>query len=90
MKGRLFYEKNKIISVSAIFAIAFTMLAGCEADPVVDDLTNYIKKQMPAITELENSVASEFNSVVGTNYVDDQTQFIKLKDKVIPNSNRLS
>lgn len=82
-------KKKKIISVIAVFAIVLAMLTGCGSDPVKDDLTNYITKQMPAATELGKSITSGFNSVAAANYIDDKTMLLKLKDEVIPNSNKL-
>jgi len=82
-------KKTKIISTIALFAITLTMLAGCGTDPVQDDITDYINNQMPAVAILEGNVNKSFNSVIGDKYVDDPTMLKKIKDEVIPNSNKL-
>jgi len=82
-------KKNKIIIAFAILTMALTILTGCATDPIDTDLTNYYENQIPALTELENSVMTAFNSVVEENFVDDQTLILKLKNDVIPNSNNL-
>lgn len=82
-------KKNKIISVFAILAMMTIMLTGCGSDPIKDDISNYVDKQMPSVSALEKSVTADFNAVSGDNYSDDSTMLSKVEDVVIPNSNKL-
>ncbi len=82
-------KKKEILNVMALSALTFTLFSGCGSDSAEEDLTSYITEQMPDITDMENTVTSGSNSVLGKKYVDDQTLLLKLKDDVIPNSDEL-
>jgi len=87
-KRRLFIMKKIMATISALL-ICVSVLTGCgKADPVQDDLLNYINNQMPAIVELENKVNTEFEAS-NAKGVDDATFAAKLKDVILPASNEL-
>lgn len=75
--------KKIMASISALL-ICITVLAGCGADPVQDDLINYINNQLPTIATLEKKVTSEYQAVKSDSKADDATFGAKLKDVIIP------
>lgn len=76
---------NKTISTMVSVLIGAAMLIGCSpADPVQDDLIDYINNQLPTLTEPENTVITEYAAVTGENYVDDATLAARLQEVVIP------
>lgn len=80
---------KKIMATISALLICVIMLTGCgKADPVQDDLLNYINNQMPTVVELEDKVNKEYEAS-NAKGVDDATSAAKLKDVVIPASNEL-
>lgn len=80
-------KNTKIISAIAILAISLTMLAGCAADPVAEDIKSYMEK----LTELqttESTLKDSVNAVIGENYTDDATLLAEL-DVTVPASDEL-
>jgi hypothetical protein len=81
---------KKIMATISTLLLCVVVLAGCgKADPVQDDLINYINKQLPALVELENKVTTQYEASTGKNFIDDAKLAAKLKDVVIPASNEL-
>lgn len=80
---------KKLFATISILLISVTMLIGCgKADPVQEDLINYMNKQMPTVSELANTISKEYDAVSAKN-VDDATMAAKLKDVIIPAANEL-
>lgn len=80
---------KKIMATISALLICVSVLTGCgKADPVQDDLINYINNQMPTVVELENKVNAEY-AAISVDGVDDATFDAKLKDVVIPASDEL-
>ncbi len=81
---------KKIITTISILVMCVAMLTGCgKADPVQEDLINYINKQLPTIVEAENKVTTQYEASTGKNFVDDPTLATRLKDVIIPASTEL-
>lgn len=81
---------KKVMAILSTVLISVTVLAGCaKADPVQDDLINYINNQLPALVELEKKVTTEYAASTGTNFIDDATLAARLKNVVIPASDAL-
>jgi len=81
---------KKIITTISVLVMCVAMLTGCgKADPVQEDLINYINKQVPTLVEVENKVTTQYAAITGTNFVDDATLTNKLKDVIIPASTEL-
>lgn len=59
---------------------AYTMLG----NTVKHDLLTYINTEIPAVNKYESTALDSYNSVIGTNYTDDQTLYIALTQTVIP------
>ncbi|MEI4769067.1 hypothetical protein WAX74_05255 [Psychrobacillus sp. FJAT-51614] len=74
-----------------IFILGFSLVFALSAcgDPVQDDLLNYINNEVKALEELENEAVTEYDSVIGENYVDDETTYIHIQDVVIPKYRKL-
>lgn len=75
---------RKVRFVGLLFT--FLLLVGCSfwSDPVQDDLLNYINNELDALVELEEEAVSEYESVVGDNYIDDWTTYFHIEEVVIP------
>lgn len=81
---------KKVLSIFSTLLFCVVMLIGCaKADPVQEDLLNYLVKQVPTLVEPEDKVTTEYAAVTGKNFTDDATLGAKLKDVVIPASNEL-
>jgi len=61
----------------------FLVLAGC-GNQVQDDLLNYINNDMSSIVDLETKAITEYESVTGDNYTNDEDMYIHLLDVVLP------
>ncbi|MCB5239007.1 hypothetical protein AB1L07_26460 [Niallia alba] len=71
-----------------IFLIPFLLLfTACSADPVKEDLVQYINEDMKTAFELEVKAVSAYDSVSGINYSDDWTMYDTIQTTVIPNYN---
>lgn len=81
---------KKVMATILTLIICVIVLISCgKANPVQEDLINYINTQLPTVVELENKVSTEYAASTGENYVDDITIAAKLKDVVIPTSDEL-
>lgn len=80
-------RKSKILSVIAVLAIVGTILSGCGADPIKDDIMSYMEK-LPEIQTIESAIKESFNTVVGDNYKDDATLLNEL-EALVPASDEL-
>lgn len=63
------------------------LITACSADPVKEDLVQYVNKDMKAAFELEAKSVSAYDSVSGLNYTDDWTMYDTIQTTVIPNYN---
>jgi len=78
-----------MITISTLLIFA-TVLTGCgKADPVQEDLINYLNNQLPPLTDLAVKVTSEFEAAAVDNNATDATFAAKLKDVIIPASDNL-
>ncbi len=80
---------KKLLSIILLAAVALTVFGGCGADPLQDDLINYINNQIPALTKLENTVASEYSAVTSDEKTTDAEFAEKLEDVIIPAEDEL-
>lgn len=82
-------RNSKIISAITIFSVLFTLLTGCATDPVADDLTNYMNNQMQAVSEIQNTYLTLLNDISDSEVTDVQTVINKIKEDVLPSSDKL-
>jgi hypothetical protein len=70
--------------------LAFLLLAfmGC-ANPIKEDLLNYINTELPKIVQYEIDAIAAYESVSGANYTDDYTLYATLTEDVIPTYRQL-
>ncbi|WP_084543943.1 hypothetical protein [Paenisporosarcina indica] len=70
---------------TALFMVfgLFLGLAGC-GNQVQDDLLNYINNDMSSIIDLETKAISEYESVTGSNYTNDEDMYLHLIEVVLP------
>jgi hypothetical protein len=68
-----------------LFIPLLWLLSACSADPVQEDLLNYVNKEIKAAGKLEAAAISAYDGVSGANYQDDQTMYDALINDVIPN-----
>ena len=82
-------KNKKIIPLIAIIFVLSTILTACsKPDPINEDLISYVNVQMPTVIESQSSVAKDYESVTGKNFIDDNAFITKVKDTVIPNSTK--
>lgn len=92
----LVFESNLAVGGTMIKRLLFVILAfipifvlsAC-GDPVQDDLLHYINNEVKSLEELETEAISEYESVIGENFVDDETTYIHIQDVVIPKYRKL-
>lgn len=72
--------KNLIVIGALILSLGLTACS----DPVQDDLINYINNELSKIAELDERIASGYESVSGENYVDDYTTYTEISDNALP------
>nr|WP_263323673.1 hypothetical protein [Neobacillus sp. Marseille-Q6967] len=70
--------------LACFFVLVSLVLAGCLADPVQDDLVNYINEETKTSQDLELKAVTAYESVSGANYQDDQTMYDALINDIIP------
>lgn len=81
---------KKIMVTISTLLIFVTVLTGCgKADPVQEDLINYLNNQLPTLAELAVKATSEFEAATADNNATDATFALKLKDVIIPVSDEL-
>lgn len=61
-----------------------SMLLFC-SNPVHKELLVYINTQLPKIASQETVAMASYESVTGSNYSNDQTTYLVVRDSVIPN-----
>ncbi len=71
----------KNITWIAVFILAVT---ACSSDEVQKDLINYVNKEMPKITPLEDAAIAAYDSVAGDHYQNDSIMYFTIKKSVIP------
>jgi hypothetical protein len=59
-------------------------LAACSSDDVQKDLLNYVNKEMPKLSPLENEAIAAYDGVAGNNYKNDSIMYNVIKQTVIP------
>lgn len=59
------------------------ILAGC-SDPVEEDLLSYINDDMNPLSELEEEIIQDYESVTGANYTNDYELYDKINDVILP------
>ncbi len=71
---------KKIISI-----LSFAMLIACGANPVQQDLVNYINVEMKKVRDLESTAVQAYASVSGENYENDSIMYTVINETVLPN-----
>ncbi len=71
---------KKIISI-----LSFAMLIACGANPVQQDLVNYINVEMKKVRDLESAAVQAYASVSGENYENDSIMYTVINETVLPN-----
>lgn len=71
---------KKIISI-----LSFAMLTACGANPVQQDLVNYINVEMEKVRDLESTAVQAYASVSGENYENDSIMYTVINETVLPN-----
>lgn len=71
---------NKII-----YLFSFAMLIACGANPVQQDLINYINVEMEKVKDLESAAVEAYASVSGDNYENDSIMYAVISETVLPN-----
>lgn len=79
---------KRMICVIAMLAIAVSAFSGCAADPIQEDLKNYINVELATYTTLQSTVQTELASAMGENFVDIETTHTILLN-VLPKSESL-
>lgn len=65
--------------------VFFTLLLlGCGQDPVQAELLDYLNNRLPALDAIESKIISDYDSVTGPNYTNDEETYAVLTEKVIP------
>ncbi len=82
-------KRSKIISALTIFSVLFMLLSGCASDPVADDLTNYMNNQMQTVSKMQNAYLTLLNDLSNSEDNDVQTVSTKIKEEVLPSSDKL-
>ncbi len=68
-----------------ICILSFAMLIACGANPVQQDLVNYINVEMKKVRELESTAVQAYASVSGENYENDSIMYTVINETVLPN-----
>ncbi|MED5099598.1 hypothetical protein NSQ89_09725 [Niallia sp. FSL R7-0648] len=76
---------KKVIKI--LFLPFLFLITACSADPVREDLLEYVNEDMKTAFELEVKAVSAYDSVSGINYMDDWTMYDTIQTTVIPNYN---
>jgi len=79
--------KKMITSIMAILLCA-TMFTACGKNSIHTDLLDYEYNQLPPVVDLNTQISTDYASVTGANYKDDKTTMAKLKDVILPESNK--
>lgn len=84
MKNRSLLCDGTNILLRAAMAFSMLIMSGCLPSTSLIQTSNYFNQDIVSVSQLEKAALSHYTSVVGDNYVDDQTLRAALKDKVIP------
>ncbi len=68
-----------------IYVLSFAMLTACGANPVQQDLVNYINVEMEKVRDLESAAVQAYASVSGENYENDSIMYAVISQTVVPN-----
>ncbi len=68
-------------SLLLVFSVLFMNFA---ADPIQDDLLNYINVELPKVANLESEAIDAYSSVSGDNYTSDAAMDKKIREVVLP------
>ena len=69
---------------AGLVLVCVLLLTGCLADPIQDDLLNYMNEELKTAQTLEEEAVAAYEGVSGTNYQDDQTVYDTIINQVIP------
>lgn len=64
--------------------LCFTLLLGACGNSIGDDLKNYINEDIRPLISSEQEILTEYESVTGENYTDDETTYYTLEESIIP------
>lgn len=68
-----------------ICILSFALLVACGANPVQQDLVNYINVEMEKVRDLESAAVQAYASVSGENYENDSIMYAVISQTVVPN-----
>lgn len=72
------------IKLLILLVLSLSILSGCGKPSVREDLSNYVNRELPKITGLEDEAVAEYNSVSGENYKNDGIMYDALINTIIP------
>ncbi|NOZ13165.1 MAG: hypothetical protein GXO69_05890 [Acidobacteria bacterium] len=81
--------KKHILLKLAVSAILGLLLTACGPDPVQDDLIDYINNQIPEFAAAASTIIDNYNAVSGKNFKDDATLYKALREKILPECQKM-
>lgn len=74
----------KLLELFCLLSLFIVVILSC-SNPVQRELLDYVNKDLPKIVNQELVATASYESVTGSNYRDDQTTYLVIRDNVIPN-----